>query len=1094
MVTLKHRLTEIKIFFDYKKRMSSATSALNINKQYTTLWLIGGHDANPDFDPLHSTAVTNVDLRVLGGVEINKNIISKGNIYGLSLCAPKIYTEVITNKNRDPDIVIAPEGNVIIKPELGNVIIDSDALINGNVISQSVIAQNNLCSLRLFTEYITNKDDYPDLIIAPEGNLILYAEFGNILLTSDTNVYQNLNVIGNIISQNSICSANLFVDLIRNKSGTDITFDPIGNVVISSNILGENLYLSGNETINDIYVKGQIKYPGGPNALVGDVLTYTISGWAAQTPSGVGILSMNGLTSSSQFLTTGTSGTSFNIVSSGSTHTFNIPNASSISTGLVNTGSQTFSGQKTMASPIFTGSPSMSSITNSGTVTIPTGTYTLVGDTLTQTLTNKILTLPMISSISNTGTITLPTLTTVLVGRNTTDTLTNKTIDSSSNTVTADKLRSASTTISISTAQAPVSGQVLTAINSTSASWQTPSGGGSGITSLNGLSALSQTFATGTFGTDFNINSVTPTHTFNIPSASPTARGLVTTTTQTFNGDKTFNGNVTIGTSGQKILWTGGIIIGNTRTSVLGGSLSMAVGFGASCKSAGSVSIGAKSYVNRNTKSVALGYGATVNTSSIYTGSIAIGYNSSITLDSRTSIAIGQSATCNRLGQIMIGKSARSLTSYCAFGIAIGYNATVNGHTYSFAYGAISLGPNSASNGLGCIAIGSGASSVGTGTIPQGSIAIGLNASVSASDRSIAIGSSASAGKTNCVVVGSQASAKTNYTGSIGSVCVGYKATTQIQYSIVIGPKSGGFGSVGGGSYTPDTSKGSVVIGYKAGVNCKNRIGNIVIGYNVGSGVGSLGKIPGYGSNPLGCYNIVMGTGSNTGAWDRGMVNIGWGATSGGGGGRSYDVVIGRNVSSTHNQSVVIGLSASTTQDNHFRLGGANITLLSCQVGLTVTSDQRDKANVESFDHGLDFITQLNPVKFKFDCRANYPENNFVPDGSKKDHTPRIGFLAQEVKMCQTMGNCEYLNIVTDEATEQVCANINNELITGNISTYSMNLSHLHPIYVNAFKDLLKISKDQANVISDLLQQNAIQANTISDLVSRVTALENSYV
>jgi hypothetical protein len=46
----------------------------------------------------------------------------------------------------------------------------------------------------------------------------------------------------------------------------------------------------------------------------------------------------------------------------------------------------------------------------------------------TQTLTNKTLTTPVISSISNTGTLTLPTSTDTLVGRATTDTLTNKTL------------------------------------------------------------------------------------------------------------------------------------------------------------------------------------------------------------------------------------------------------------------------------------------------------------------------------------------------------------------------------------------------------------------------------------------------------------------------------------------------------------------------------------------------------------------------------------------------------------------------------------------------------------------------------------------
>ena len=47
-----------------------------------------------------------------------------------------------------------------------------------------------------------------------------------------------------------------------------------------------------------------------------------------------------------------------------------------------------------------------------------------------QTLTNKTLTAPVISTISNTGTLTLPTSTDTLVGRATTDTLTNKTLQS----------------------------------------------------------------------------------------------------------------------------------------------------------------------------------------------------------------------------------------------------------------------------------------------------------------------------------------------------------------------------------------------------------------------------------------------------------------------------------------------------------------------------------------------------------------------------------------------------------------------------------------------------------------------------------------
>lgn len=77
-----------------------------------------------------------------------------------------------------------------------------------------------------------------------------------------------------------------------------------------------------------------------------------------------------------------------------------------------------------------------SAITAAGTATLTnkvidasnntlTGVVTLTG---TQTLTNKTLTAPIISTITNTGTVTLPTLTDTLVGRATTDTLTNKTL------------------------------------------------------------------------------------------------------------------------------------------------------------------------------------------------------------------------------------------------------------------------------------------------------------------------------------------------------------------------------------------------------------------------------------------------------------------------------------------------------------------------------------------------------------------------------------------------------------------------------------------------------------------------------------------
>jgi hypothetical protein len=77
---------------------------------------------------------------------------------------------------------------------------------------------------------------------------------------------------------------------------------------------------------------------------------------------------------------------------------------------------------KTLTSPI------IATISNSGMLTLPASTDTLIGRATTDTLTNKTLTAPVIATIVNTGTLTLPTTSDTLVGRATTDTLTNKTL------------------------------------------------------------------------------------------------------------------------------------------------------------------------------------------------------------------------------------------------------------------------------------------------------------------------------------------------------------------------------------------------------------------------------------------------------------------------------------------------------------------------------------------------------------------------------------------------------------------------------------------------------------------------------------------
>jgi hypothetical protein len=212
------------------------------------------------------------------------------------------------------------------------------------------------------------------------------------------------------------------------------------------------------------------------------------------------------------------------------------------------------------------------------------------------------------------------------------------------------------------------------------------------ISTLNGLTSASQTFAVGTTGTDFNITSTGSTHTFNIPSASAIARGVVTTGAQTFAGSKTFSSDIVV--NGVKI----GRGLGNNDQNVAIGANALASGTGTRNTAVGYGSM--KSYSGTSfDNNTSIGYyNLPVLTSG--SGNTSVGAESMMALTTGTeNTSIGNQSLINTTGSnnVGIGKRAGQTISSGSQNTIIGTNADVAVNNLSNAT-AIGYGANVAAS------------------------------------------------------------------------------------------------------------------------------------------------------------------------------------------------------------------------------------------------------------------------------------------------------------------------------------------------------------------------------------------------------------
>jgi hypothetical protein len=137
------------------------------------------------------------------------------------------------------------------------------------------------------------------------------------------------------------------------------------------------------------------------------------------------------------------------------------------------------------------------------------------------------------------------------------------------------------------------------------------------------------------------------------------------------------------------------------------------------------------------------------------------------------------------------------------------------------------------------------------------------------------------------------------------------------------------------------------------------------------------------------------------------------------------NILIGRNAGTTGSPGGPI-----TTSDNNICLGGNMITNAYIKVAWTVTSDIRDKTNVGTVPHGLDFLSRLTPISYQHvdDRESRNPTGNV-----------RYGYSAQDVL---------YL-----EGSDSVIVNNKNP------DNLMLNETHMIPVLHNAILELKEENK-----------------------------------
>ena len=284
-----------------------------------------------------------------------------------------------------------------------------------------------------------------------------------------------------------------------------------------------------------------------------------------------------------------------------------------------------------------------------------------------------------------------------------------------------------------------------------------------------------------------------------------------------------------------------------------------------------------------------------------------------------------------------------------------------------------------------------------------------------------------------------------------------------------VNPEGRGSGTVGSNS----TALGkdalaaggySTALGYQASAS---GLRSIALG-NGASAAGGYSIVLGYQASAGGSGSIALGNGASASAAGYNhSIALGADASASG----SASTALGRYASAAGESSTALGYRATVaaSESDVMQLGrNSSLSALRCRVNLTVTSDKRDKADINTIANALAFIDRLNPVTFVSNDRVNYISEEDKQSekfrkygmcdydriahaaGTKKGERRRCGLLAQEViaAMQVVYGTDNYANIVNDnfhDLTDKP-SDVENK--------YTLAYANLVPFLIGAIKEL----------------------------------------